>query len=131
MGQYFSLNNAYRILSFYGQSMLLPLFWLLGVILLIPGLLLYGGVGLNLQDKSDIVSYKWSFDISDLIFLKADYWQTFLFNFSFMAFSRSKMHDALTEPWQLALVNFEALVVIGLVAMSLLAVRRRFKRKNF
>lgn len=41
-GQYFSLNNAYRILSFYGQSMLLPLFWLLGVISIVPGLLMYG-----------------------------------------------------------------------------------------
>ncbi|MCH7689687.1 MAG: pentapeptide repeat-containing protein [candidate division Zixibacteria bacterium] len=131
LGQYFSLNNAYRILSYYGQSMLLPLFWLFGVISIVPGLLMYGEVRINLQDKSDIVTYNWSFNISDLLFLKTDYWQTFLLNFSFMAFSRSKMHDALTEPWQLALVNIEALVVIGLVAMSLLAVRRRFKRKNF
>ena len=130
-GQYFSLNNTYRILSYYGQSMLLPLFWLLGVISIVPGLLMYGEVRINLQDKSDIVTYNWSFNISDLLFLKTDYWQTFLLNFSFMAFSRSKMHDALTEPWQLALVNIEALVVIGLVAMSLLAVRRRFKHKNF
>ena len=129
--QYFSLNNAYRLLSYYGQSMLLPLFWLLGVLLLIPSFLMYGGVATNLQNKSEVVDYEWSFYISDFLLLKADYWQTFLFNFSFMAFSRSKMHDALTEPWQLALVNFEALVVIGLVAMSLLAVRRRFKRKNF
>lgn len=130
-GQHLSINNIYRILSFYGQSMLRPLYWFLGVVFLTPWILMLGGVSLSLNNKSVVVNYDLALDLSEAVQFLSNYRDMFFLNFSFMAFSRNKMHDALTEPWQLALVNLEALVVIALVTMSLLAVRRRFKRKNF
>lgn len=139
VGQYLSTNNAYRIISYYGQSFKLPLLWLAFVLLLFPAVLLWDGINLNpsLQDPvfAETVNYEWSWSPGDFLPVngdsRRDYWEAFIANFSLITYSRSDIGKYLPESHTRFIVTIESLIIIALVAFFLLALRRQYKRKTF
>ena len=135
LGQYLSTNFLYKIISYYGESFMLPLFWLAFVLLLSPAILLWDGINLNptLQDPAAVetVNYEWSWSPGDFLPAKSDYWEAFVANFSLIAYSRSDIGKYLPESHTRFIVTIESLIVIALVAFFLLALRRQYKRKTF
>lgn len=137
--QYLSTNNAYRIISYYGENYWLPLFWLAFVLLLFPAILLYDGVNLNpaLQNPAitKTINYGWSWSPGDFLPVngdsRRDYWEAFVANFSLIAYSRSDIGKYLPESHTRFIVTIESLIVIALLAFFLLALRRKYKRKTF
>jgi len=133
--QYLSTNFLYKIISYYGESFTLPLFWLAFVLLLFPAVLLYDGINLNptLQDPAvaETVNYEWSWSPGNFLPAKSDYWEAFVANFSLIAYSRSDIGKYLPEPHTRFIVTIESLIVIALLAFFLLALRRQYKRKTF
>jgi uncharacterized protein YjbI with pentapeptide repeats len=135
VGQYLSTNFLYKIISYYGESFLRPLFWLAFVLLLLPAVLLYDGINLNPAVQStavvETVKYEWSWSPGDFLPAKSDYWETFVANFSLIAYSRSDIGKYLPESGTRFIVTIESLIVIALLAFFLLALRRQYKRKTF
>ena len=135
----FCTNFLYKYISYYGESFLLPLFWLAFVLLLLPAVLLYDGINLNptLQDPAvvETVNYEWSWSPGDFLPVsgdsRRDYWEAFVANFSVIAYSRSDIGKYLPESGTRFIVTIESLIVIALLAFFLLALRRQYKRKTF
>jgi uncharacterized protein YjbI with pentapeptide repeats len=118
IGQYLSTNFLYKIISYYGESFLLPLFWLIVALL---------GFSLWLLCEMD---YDLSWSGSFFLF-NGDYWNAFLRNLSFVTFNRAGISQILTQPYQHGIVAIENIVVVVLVTFFVLALRRRYKRKGF
>ena len=139
IGQYLSTNFLYKIISYYGESFMLPLLWLAFILLLFPAGLLLDGINLNptLQDPAvvETVNYEWSWSPGDFLPAnsdsRCDYWEAFVVNFSLIAYSRSDIGKYLPESHSRFIVTIESLVIIALLAFFLLALRRQYKRKTF
>lgn len=135
VGRYLSTNFLYKIISYYGESFTLPLFWLVFVLLLFPAILLWDGINLNPSVQNPVVvetvNYEWSWSPGDFLPAKGDYWEAFVANFSLIAYSRSDIGKYLPESHTRLIVTIESLIVIALVAFFLLALRRQYKRKTF
>ena len=151
----------YRLVSLYGQSYLLPLFWLALVLLLFPAVFLLDGIkgvdppvpagvtqsateavsytfSLNpageARNAIDTVAYSFSRNPADCFLIQSssgDYWTCFFNNVSFLTFSRTKLSERLLYPYQDALAGLELVIMVALIAFFLLALRRQFKRKSF
>jgi len=100
-------NFIYKWISYYGQSFLLPLFWMLAVLFLFPIYLIYDGI------------------------IKSGYWNAFWKNLSFVTFNRADISKYVTEPYQQGIVTIEGLLLVVLVTFFILALRRKYKRKTF
>lgn len=139
VGQYLSTNFLYKIISYYGESFTLPLFWLAFVLLLLPAVLLYDGINLNTAVQNptvaETVNYEWSWSPGDFLPVngdsRRDYWEAFKANFSLIAYSRSDIGKYLPESGTRFIVTIESLIIIALLAFFLLALRRQYKRKTF
>ncbi len=105
--QYLSTNFLYKIISYYGESFLLPLFWLLAVLFLFPLYLIYDGI------------------------IKDGYSDAFWKNLSFVTFNRADISKYVTKPYQQGIVTIEGLLLVVLVTFFVLALRRQYKRKTF
>jgi uncharacterized protein YjbI with pentapeptide repeats len=100
-------NFIYKLLSYYGESFLLPLVWL--------ALLLLGFPVYLLREGTNIATYS----------------QAFWTNLTFITFNRTAISTHLPLPYQQGIVAIENIVVIVLVTFFILALRRRYKRKGF
>ncbi|GAF94413.1 unnamed protein product, partial [marine sediment metagenome] len=96
-----------KIISYYGESFLLPLFWILAVLFLFPLYLVYDGL------------------------ISGGFRDAFWKNLSFVTVSRLDVGKYLIEPYQQGLVILEGLLLIILVTFLILALRRKYKRKTF
>ena len=103
----FCTNFLYKIISYYGESFILPLFWILAVLFLFPLYLVYDGL------------------------IAGGFWDAFWKNLSFVTVSRPDVGKYLIEPYQQGLVILEGLLLIILVTFLILALRRKYKRKTF
>jgi hypothetical protein len=132
--QYLCAAFFYRVVSLYGESYGRPLFWLGSVLLGFPAYLLFDGIMLrsSIQDLSvRATNYEWSWSLSDFLLFKADYWNTFFMNLSFVTWNRSAISSHLPDWYQRGFVTGESMVMAVLVTFSVLALRRQFKRKSF
>jgi len=135
----FCTNFLYKYISYYGESFLLPLFWLAFVLLSVPSVLLWDGINLHLDLQNpaviETVNYEWSWSPGDFLPVNGDsrhdYWEAFVANFSLIAYSRSDIGKYLPELHTRFIVTIESLIVIALLAFFLLALRRQYKRKTF
>lgn len=126
--QYFCANNGYRLISFYGESYVLPLFWMAVTLMLYPILLLSNGIALS----PDRPCVNYAFDVSgEFVFFSADYWTAFGKNLLFLTFNRSDVAIFLPSTYQQVFVAFESIWMVVLVTFFVLALRRRFRRKSF
>jgi len=103
----FCTNFLYKYISYYGQSFLLPLFWMLAVLFLFPLYLIYDGI------------------------IKDGYGNAFWKNLSFVTLNRADIGKYVTEPYQQGIVTLEGLLLVVLVTFFILALRRKYKRKTF
>jgi len=103
----FCTNFLYKYISYYGESFLLPLFWMLAVLFLFPLYLIYDGI------------------------IKSGYWDAFWKNLSFVTFNRTDISKYVTESYQQGIVTIEGLLLVVLVTFFVLALRRQYKRKTF
>ncbi len=128
--QYFSFDFAYKLASFYGQSVSLPMIWLFLILLISPFLLMIFPLDAALgAEVQTIPGYEWSWRISDIVLFKADYWEMFRANLSFVTRTSTSVYPA--GSWQLLVIAFETILAVICVTFFLLALRRRFKRKSF
>lgn len=126
--RYFCANNAYRLISLYGESFGLPFLLIAATLLLYPIFLLSNGVVLS--PGAPTVNY--AFDMSgDFIPLTADYCSAFWKNLTFVTFNRSEIAAHLTEPYQQGMITFESIWIVVLVTFFVRALWRRFRRKSF
>jgi len=103
----FCTNFLYKYISYYGESFLLPFFWMQAVLFLSPLYLIHDGI------------------------MKAGYWDAFWKNLSFVTFNRADISKYVTEPYQQGIVIIESLLLVVLVTFFILALRRQYKRKTF
>ena len=120
------VNWIYRQICFYGESYLLPFWWLVMVLLAFPIYLLFDGLFIGEE-----INYTWSSSISDILLLKADYWNAVAINLSIATFNRGQIANILIEPYKQALLTLESFALVILASFLVLALRRRFKRKSF
>ncbi len=133
--QYFCLAFLYRLASYYGESHVLPFVWIALCLILSPAFWLFCGIDLSndLTGANAQMStvYAWSWNPSDLILAKSDYWKSFSANLSFITLNRSELSRRLVGFDQRALAVLELLLIAIFTTLFLLALRRKFKRKSF
>jgi len=132
--QYLCASSLYKLVSYYGQSYLLPFFWLVLARLTFPLYFLYDGIKLYPNAEGlhvDEVNYAWSWRPWDCLFLTRDYWNTFFNHLSFITFDRSAINLYGFQPYQKAIIVLQTVLIIILITFFLLALRRAFKRKSF
>ncbi len=117
-GQFFSTNCLYKVLSYYGESVVLPVFWLLVTL-----------CGFSLWILFE-TSYDWAWGGQFLLFT-TDFWNAFFRNLSFVAFNQRATLEKFSEPYQWALIAIEQIIVASLITLFILALRRKFRRKSF
>ena len=127
--RWFGTFVLYRLIAYYGESFILPFFWLIATLALFPIYLLCDGI--YLYSPSHEVNYEWSWSLSDLFFLKADYWNAVGANLSLATFNRGAIASYLTEPYKHGIITLESAVLIVLISFLVMALRRAFKRKSF
>jgi hypothetical protein len=127
--RWFGTFVLYRVAAYYGESFILPLFWLVATLVLVPVYLLLDGI--SLPGSPGETNYQWSWSLSDLLFLKWDYWNAAGANLSLATFNRGAIGTYLVEPYKHGIITLESAVLIVLVSFLVLALRRAFKRKSF
>ncbi|MEE9441588.1 MAG: pentapeptide repeat-containing protein [candidate division Zixibacteria bacterium] len=131
--RFFCTNMFYKLISYYGESFILPLFWLALILILFPALFLYSGI--DLQSSSEpaknnppVVRYEFSPNPADCFLLTENYKKAFYKNFSFISFNRSEIDKCLVSLDMRFFANLEIIIVIVLLSFFVLALRRPYKR---
>jgi len=112
----FSLIAWYRHVSLYGERYARCLYWILGMILLFPALYLLAGF----EDIKYVISHQ--YDARFFI----DYFKALNISFHAMTFQREESFQLTV--WSQICYIVESILSATLVALFLLAVRRRFRR---
>ncbi len=136
------LDIWYKLVSNYGESYRRPLGLLAFILLFIPLLLLHYGVNVDTDSyfvnqvahefegyDSDVVRLKPGIIWED--FSEGVYFDVCIINLKLLWVNRDKMDLYLRFGWQETLIILETLFVASLIALFVLALRRKFKRKSF
>lgn len=127
------MANVYKIISFYGQSALLPFLWLTILLFAAPSLLLLNGIDLNTgtvaRPTYNHTEYDLGYVKGGMDHLLDDYIKSFGLNMALV--SRTTRYQLPADSIQQFIITIETFGAIILTAFLVLALRRRFKRKSF
>jgi hypothetical protein len=113
-------SDLYKTFSNYGEDFMRPLYWILGIIFVVPLILIYS-----------INDIYWSWNPINSNLFKPYYWDIVIKNLSFVIYDRSALKELSSSTWYSIIVIIEIVFILTLFALFLLALRRRFKRKSF
>jgi uncharacterized protein YjbI with pentapeptide repeats len=132
--QYMNMNMIYKMVSYYGESYIIPLCWLIAILILFPCIWLFiGGINLGPIDipESPTTVFHWSWHPKNVIFLQPEYLKAFCINSAFVSLNRGAVYAHLPHYYQHLLAICEIVLVAVFSTLLILALRRRFKRKSF
>lgn len=122
----------YSKVSRYGESTLRPLVGLVALLLITSGFLFFDG--LNQRNPNIQVESRAVFTLNPLegtfVLLDSGYWEMVMLNFNLLAPHRHKPTELSISEFQLLIVNVETIVAVILISFLVVALRRRFKKRE-
>lgn len=130
-GKNLSLTAWYKYVSNYGESYRRPLFfWILPILIIFPILFMYSGVeGVDHAASNYLIDY--DLDLTSFLLKKHawenDYLKAFVYSLSVFSLVRDKQYRPI-DNWGHFWMVSESILSPVLIALFLLALRRRFRR---